>query len=69
MKVSPQDMAIRMLCGDPHTDRLQDDLYFAIDNVEMLVGRLGGELRSRQVIAGIIVAWSLANPGKSALKL
>lgn len=61
------NMAIEMLGGDISTDFLNPDLESMFVERERLCNKLGGTIRSRQLIADIIVTWCDSNPDEDAV--
>ena len=60
------DIAAHMLGGDDGTaGLLHYDLHSDLEVANLRCRRVGGRLRSRQVIASIILAWEYAHPGEA----
>lgn len=60
-------MAIEMLGGNMRTDALHMKLERKLKDREHLCNKLGGSLRSRQLIACIIADWMDENPDEKAV--
>jgi len=58
-------IAARMLCleGTPNPDNLHPAIAECLSEIDDLVRRDGGDIRSRQIVAMFIFAWRNANPG------
>jgi hypothetical protein len=68
MNKTSQDVAAEMLgAGQGEGGRLHYSLHDAIERADRLAGTINAVIRSRQVIASIIVAWELANPKERGL--
>ena len=61
------NMAIEMLGGNMRTDALHTELERKLKDREHLCNKLGGSIRSRQLIACIIADWMDENPVEYAI--
>lgn len=50
---------------EAYGEELPKGLWQVLINVEYLISATGGSLHSRQVIAGLIVTWALANQARA----
>lgn len=60
-----EQLAAEMLCPDnAWYGGLNYKLANALNDARLMVESHGGQLRSRQTVAAIIVAWKMAHPGE-----